>query len=464
MPHSPLGAPHERSHLAFRLAATLCVGLSCAACDSAAPDEPAAEAPGPTTEVTAPRAGAERPPDAGAATEDAAGPDPAPADGLRDVLLVGNSVSGSVSFVDPETLQNLGSVDVIPDLDAVMLQIRLNPVRLVAYEVIKNQQLLHHFEPQNGDRFVDDVFVSRDGGVLYVSRSNLGDVAAFDLTKPDHPQLWRTRVDGLKADHAALSPDGERIVVSATTAQVANVIDAKNGKVIATFPTGYYPHQNDYSHDGRFIYNASIGNVGYNAVSYEDNDQKGDRWLTKVDATTYEVVKTWPFEFGIRPAVFSADDTIMFSQLSYLNGLIKFDLEAGREVARSDQPLSEFALSTYATYDEYPHDSAHHGLAMSGDGKKLCDCGTIDNTVSIVATDDLKVLHTIDIGYVPYWATTSPDGKHCFVSISGGDSIAVIDYDSGAEVAEVPVGRFPQRSRLGRVQPSVIDGLSSDPG
>jgi hypothetical protein len=35
---------------------------------------------------------------------------------LRDVLLVGNSQSGSVSFIDGRTYQNLGSFNAIPDL------------------------------------------------------------------------------------------------------------------------------------------------------------------------------------------------------------------------------------------------------------------------------------------------------------------------------------------------------------
>lgn len=382
---------------------------------------------------------------------------------MRDVLLVGNSVSGSVSFVDARTYEHLGAVDVISDIDEVLLEIAFNPIRAVAYPIVRNQQLLHHFEPSDGDRFVDDVFVSPDGGILYVSRSNLGDVAAFDLTKADHPRLWHTFVDGLKADHAALSPDGQTLIVSATTARVANVLDAATGEIIDSFDTGMYPHQNDYSHDGAYVFNASIGNVGFKAISHADNDQKGDRWLVKVDAVTRKEVDRWVFDYGIRPAVFSKDDRTMFAQISYLNGVIKYDLDEGRETARSDQPLSDFALSTYATYDEYPHDAAHHGLAMSGDGQRLCDCGTIDNTVTILATDDLRVLHTTPVGNVPYWATTGPDGTHCFVSMSGEDSITVIDYATGEEVSSVAVGRFPQRNRLARVPADIVNLLADSP-
>jgi YVTN family beta-propeller protein len=384
---------------------------------------------------------------------------------MRDVLLVGNSVSGTVSLVDANTFENLGSVNVMSDFNEVMADIDADPLRSAAYPLVKHAQLLHHFEPGSGDRFVDDLFVSPDGTVLYVSRSNLGDVAAFDLTKAGHPRLWRTFVSSVKADHATISPDGTRLVVSATgTARVADVIDSKTGQLVGSFPTGAYPHQNDYCADGQHIYNSSIGNVGYQAVSYENNARAGDRWLVKVDANTLEVQKTWVFEWGIRPNVITADETTMYAQLSYLNGVIQYDLDAGKELQRSEQPLSAFALQTYATYDEYPHHSAHHGLALSKDGKRLCDCGTIDNTVAIVRTDNMTVEKMIDVGMVPYWATTSPDGRYCFVSLSGSDAVSVIDYEGGTEVKVVPVGDFPQRSRLGRVPGRVIGLLSRAPG
>ena len=245
---------------------------------------------------------------------------------------------------------------------------------------------------------------------------------------------------------------------------MADVIDTATGAIIDSFPTGDFPHQNDYSHDGRFIYNGSIGNVGYNSVSHENNALKGDRWLVEVDAQTLQVTRTWQFDYGIRPTVFAPDGTTIYAQLSYLNGVIKFDLDSGQEIARSDQPLSEFALSTYATYDEYPHDSAHHGLALSGDGDRLCDAGTVDNNVAIVLTSDLSVERMVDVGNVPYWASSSPDGEHCFVSMSGDDNITVIHYETGEVSAIVPVGQFPQRNRLGRMREQDIAGLAPADG
>ena len=74
----------------------------------------------------------------------------------------------------------------------------------------------------------------------------------------------------------------------------------------------------------------------------------------------------------------------------------------------------------------------------------------------------MDVEQYIDVGMVPYWATTSPDGRYCFVSLSGDDAISVIDFEKMVQVKMVPTGKFPQRSRLGRVPQSVIDLLKPD--
>ncbi len=374
---------------------------------------------------------------------------------MTKVLLVGNAVDGTVSFIDTDNLKNIGTVNVYPDKIRMNLLINSNPIRAIAYQVVKRKQLLHNFEPGGGDRFVDDVFLSPDGRTLYVSRSNLGDVAAFDLSKADHPIIWRRFVAGFKADHAAISPDGRHLVVSATSANQAQIFDAKTGKVIRSFETGTYPHQNDYSHDGKYIYNSSIGDVGYKSVPYEKNHKKGRRLLIKVDATDATILDSWEFEYGIRPNVITANGTILYTQLSYLNGVVKYDLDERMEVARNVQPLSEFALQNYTSPDEYPHDSAHHGLALSGDEQTLCDCGTIDNTVAMVHTSDMTLKSIVDVGLVPYWATSGPEGKRCFVSLSGDDHVTVLSYADGKVIRNIPVGRFPQRSRLGKIPQQV---------
>ena len=64
----------------------------------------------------------------------------------------------------------------------------------------------------------------------------------------------------------AISADGRRLLVSASTANVVDVIRTRTGKVIDTFPSGDSPHENNFSKDGKLIYHASIGTV------YTDTD------------------------------------------------------------------------------------------------------------------------------------------------------------------------------------------------
>ena len=376
---------------------------------------------------------------------------------MRDVLIVGNSGAGTVSFIDPDTFANLGSVNVVPDIEQRLAQINANPITAIAYSVTAQQQHLEKFERTGGLRWADDVVLSPDGTTLYVSRSNLSDVVAIDLTRAGHPIQWHYVINGFHADHIALSPDGSRLVVSVTTSNTAEILDTATGSKVAQFPTGAYPHQNDWTADGQRIYNASIGNVG---LGYDLNDFKGDRTLQVIDANSYEIVRTYGFDRGIRPMVFNDDESIAYIQLSYLNGLIKFDMDTGTTLATSDQPLSAFAAANYTSYDVYPHNSAHHGLALSGDGSTLCDVGTIDNEVSLVDADDLSVDARVEVGLLPYWATTSRDGTKCFVTLSGTDEIVVIDYATASIVERIPTGFFPQRNRLGQMPESEFELLN----
>jgi YVTN family beta-propeller protein len=378
------------------------------------------------------------------------------ADGGQSVLVVGNAVAGTLSFIDADTLTSLGSFSVIPDLQQVFSS--WNPIQWIDYGIANADEA--SVDPSvGGTRYVDDFALSPDGTTVYVSRGNLDDVAAFNLVT--HQELWVAPVDGIHADHLALSPDGTEVVVSATTNGNADVYNAATGTRIGTFPTGSYPHQDTFTSDGKYIYNESIG---ITALPYALNALKGALQLEKVDAATLKVVKVWTFPYGLRPFVIAPDGTTMYADLSYLNGFIKYDLNSSQTLATVQEPYSASAAGE--SYDSYPQNSAHHGIALSGDGGKLCDVGTIDDYAEIVDTNTLATAATVTYptGSIPYWATTSADGAYCYVSLSAGNAVSVIDYATGAEVARIPVGDFPQRERTATVPASVIAGLSSSIG
>jgi hypothetical protein len=171
------------------------------------------------------------------------------------------------------------------------------------------------------------------------------------------------------------------------------------------------------------------------------------------------VLRTYPFEYGIRPAVVTPDEKTMYAQLSYLNGFVEYDLVAGRITRTVTMPFSPAGAALRP--DSYPNNSAHHGMALSGDGTALCELGTIDDYTAIVARPALTVRGMLNYptGSLPYWATSTVDGRACAVSLSNANAVSIVDYATAREIARVPVGRFPQRERLGRLAPDVLPML-----
>ncbi len=326
----------------------------------------------------------------------------------RPVLWVGNNWDGTADAVDPFNFQKLAHLNIVPDKDERMAEIMLDPQRLGYFLAV--QQLIG----EGHDQLVDDMFTSHDGRFLYVSRPSFADVAAFDLSTGKI--AWRTRVDGYRADHMAISPDGTRLLVSASTANVVDVIDTANGKIVTTFPSGDSPHESNYSRDGTKIFHASIGMVYTPADHPLLDTSKGKRYFEIVDAKTFKVLKTldmgqklaeagYPdMSSAVRPMALSPDERSVYFQVSFFHGFVEYDLQQDKVTRVAHLPLSD--KSEGIPREQYLLDSAHHGLAINPQGTKLCAAGTMSDYIAIVHRDDFSYRLSSD-GTKPYWVTNS---------------------------------------------------------
>ena len=302
------------------------------------------------------------------------------------------------------------------------------------------------------------MFSSPDGRFLYVSRPSFADVVGIELATGKI--AWRVKVDGYRADHMAISPDGSRLLVSASTAKVVDVIDPRAGRIVGRFPSGDQPHENNYSRDGRLIYHASIGAVFTPTDEPAFDATKGERYFQVVDASTLQVLRRinmgqkleeagYPdMSAAVRPMALSPDERYVYFQVSFFHGFVEYDLQADRVLRLAHLPLSEEAAKLRR--DEYVLDSAHHGLTMNPEGTKLCAAGTMSDYATIVSRANFAY-RIVPVGEKPYWTTNSGDGRYCFVSVSGEDLVSAISYESEQEVARIPVGDHPQRMRMGTI-------------
>ncbi|MCB0894779.1 MAG: serine/threonine protein kinase [Nocardioides sp.] len=381
-------------------------------------------------------------------------------DDVRRVVFVGNNWDGTADVLDPETFERLGRIDVVPDRDERMQEIATNPLRLIYFLAIR--QLIG----EGHDQLVDDMYSSNDGRLLIVSRPSFADVVAIDLATQEI--RWRFPVAGQRSDHMALSPNGRRVVVSASTADVVHVLRVKDGTEVGRFPSGGSPHESVFIDGGRKILHASIGMVYSPLDQPEADPTKQERVFELVDARSLEVIRRYDLRKALddrgldrmstaaRPMTLSPDEKTVYFQVSFFHGFLGMSLRTGKIVKVVHLPN----LVPDMPREQYVLDSAHHGIAMNPSGTKICVAGTMDDYATVVSTAHWKrgPLLTKPSGK-PYWVTQSHDGRYCYISWSGTDQVAKISYRTGRIVQTAPVGDHPQRVRNGFVRTDLVAGL-----
>jgi hypothetical protein len=151
----------------------------------------------------------------------------------------------------------------------------------------------------------------------------------------------------------------------------------------------------------------------------------------------------------VRPMALSPDERFVYFQVSFFHGFVEYDFKHDRVRRVAELPN----LVPEMPREQYLLDSAHHGIAMNPEGKRLCVAGTMDDYAAVVSRRTFRY-KLIRGGVKPYWVTNSADGRYCFISWSGSDSISAISYKKRKIVATVPVGDHPQRMRMGVVRRS----------
>jgi len=384
---------------------------------------------------------------------------PAPLGDVRRAVFVGNNWDGTADVLAPGSFERLGRIDVVPDREERMAEITADPVRTAYYLAIQQEIGEGH------DQLVDDMYSTRNGRRLVVSRPSFADVVAISLRTGRI--VWRFPVAGYRSDHMAMSPDGRRVVVSASTADVVHVLRVRDGKEVGRFPSGGSPHESVFIDGGRRILHASIGMV-YSPLDQPEADAtKQERRLEIVDARTFKVLRKYDLRkaldaagmertsTAVRPLTLSPDDQTFYFQVSFFHGFLEMD-RANGEITRvkhlpnlvKDMPREQYVL-----------DSAHHGIAMNPAGTKICVAGTMSDYATVV---DARTFHRGKLlmgGLKPYWVTPSWDGRTCYISWSGSDKISKISYRTGRIVQSVKVGDHPQRVRNGYVARSLVKDL-----
>jgi DNA-binding beta-propeller fold protein YncE len=398
---------------------------------------------------------------------------------LRNVVLVGNNWDGTVAIFDPVSFKVIRKINVVPDLKERLraMWLSFNPSRIATFLGSR-----FFIGKAKHNQLVDDVFISIDGKVLFISRPSLGDVLAMDVVT--ETVVWRTTVPGYRSDHSALSADGAVLLVSCTVANAVLALNTTSGRELGRWTSGDAPHENNFGASGLKIYHASIGRPWIPTIRPRLDFTKGQRVFQIVDNTPgknrYTVLQTIDMadklqdfyngigqnltrravDSAVRPMAVMQNEQLVYFQISFFHGFFEYDLNSGQILRQMELPIPE-PVQGYRPKD-YQVNSAHHGLALNHPfDTKLCVAATVSGYVAIVdrVTFAYQIVplslqndtNDLALKASPYWATPSADGLHCYVSAAGQDRVVVVDFATAKLVASVATGDRPQRIRTGRM-------------
>lgn len=381
--------------------------------------------------------------------------------GQRPVVFVGNNWGGTIDIVTPRTFRRIARINAIPDEAERMAEIATDPVRLAYFNAIAQ------FIGEGNNQYVDDMYSTPDGRRVVVSRPSFADVVSIDMATGK--LVWRFAVDGQRSDHMAVSPDGRQVAVSASTGNVVHVLDINTGKELWKFDSGDSPHENVYIAGGRKILHASIGLVYTPSDESEMGSTKGDRYLQVVSTARRKIIRRIDVRgaldrrgltrvsHAVRPLTLSPDERFIYFQVSFFHGFFELDRRTGRitRVKRLPNLVKDLRR------EEYLLDSAHHGIAMNPRGTRICVAGTMSDYATVVKRSNLGRGPLLKGGEKPYWVTSSADGRFCYISWSGSNTVSKISYRTRRIVATTKVGYHPQRVRNGVIRESVLAQLRS---
>jgi YVTN family beta-propeller protein len=259
-------------------------------------------------------------------------------------------------------------------------------------------------------------------------------------------ELRRITVDP-RPHGLAVSADGSRVYLASDKTGNFQVVDVRQGKVVAQIPIGSDPNQMTLTKDGRFAYVPMRGEAKVAVVQLEPlrlvkklpapagphdayTSADGSRiyvgaqfgnGIVVIDPATQSVLHTIPTADGVRPLEPSADGRTIYVALSNLLGFVVVD-PATRRVTRRIElgALPEGIPKPY-------RDTWTHALQLSPDGRELWVTDDINDLLRVVRLSDMKEVAQIRTGHFPHWFALRPDGQVLFVSLWFSDAVAAVD-------------------------------------
>ena len=256
---------------------------------------------------------------------------------------------------------------------------------------------------------------------------------------------------GREPHHIAVTPDGKEVLLASTVTNDLVALDIKTGEPRRIVRDIVDPYQLGFSPDGKWF--VTVANRLDHIDIYRGSDFK---LVSRI------FVESVPSHLA-----FDSESKIVFVSLQKSSRVVAYDLTtqtikwnvevgktpAGLLVLPGDKRLLVALTGEDGVQVLDPKDGTisnflqtgkgAHNFWPKGDGRHWFLSNRVDSTVSLVDTQDMKVVGNIKVPGGPDDMDITPDGKELWVTQRFLRRIAVVDLEQMRVVASVPVGKSP---------------------
>lgn len=215
--------------------------------------------------------------------------------------------------------------------------------------------------------------------------------------------------------------EGPLLVLPDAKAHHLTLFDPQTRSTVAVIPVTGWPHEVDFSPDGRLAYAPSYSDAIVGAPGSDGQT------IEVIDMEARAVTKTWDLGRPLRPhrVLVAADGTLLVST------------ELGHSISIVDPKTGSLRAEIPTGAKE------SHMFAVTADGRKIYTSNIGAGSVSVLDVPSRKLLKTIVVSAAVQRIWLSTDGRWAFVTDRQSNTIAVIDTRTDTIARRIAAGGTP---------------------
>ncbi len=227
---------------------------------------------------------------------------------------------------------------------------------------------------------------------LYVSNENNALVTVWNI---DTQRMLAQLPTGVEPEGMAVSPDGQLIVNTTETTDMAQFFSYKTGRNVANVLVPPRPRWAAFTHDGKEVWVSSeLGGT-----------------VTVIDTTTFKILATIHFAVqGLRSTFLqpvgisiTRNDELAFIALGPANRVAVVSVPTRKVLSYIKTGTKPLRVSKYLLVGQRPWH-----MAFTPHGRYLLTANGLSNDVSVIRISDQRVINTIPVGQQPWMVLVSP--------------------------------------------------------